>query len=288
MKKQVKQILYAHPYDMGGMPIRQPFPTNNVDQIGPFILLHHLNTKVPTHIHAKHAGVGPHPHRGFSPVSFIFQGGVHHRDSRGNNSIIEAGGTQWMNAGMGVIHSERPPENIQDLGGVQELIQLWINTPARYKMDEPKYYPLSKEDTPVYKTTSDDAELYVISGELKGLKGPIPSQSPLNAATLYMKSEAKIDLEVPTKHESLIYILSGKIKVEGYGIVEALNAVRFELEGTDIQIEALEESKMLFLTGEEIPEKKVAQGPFVMNSETEIMQAYRDYQMGRMGVLIEE
>jgi redox-sensitive bicupin YhaK (pirin superfamily) len=103
-----------------------------------------------------------------------------------------------------------------------------------------------------------------------------------------MKAAAKIELEVPVNQHSLIYLLSGKIKVEGFGIVEALNAVTFELEGADIHIEALEESKMLFLTGEEIPEKKVSQGPFVMNSETEIMQAYRDYQMGRMGVLIEE
>lgn len=288
MKKQVKQILYAHPYDMGGMPIRQPFPTNRVDQIGPFILLHHLNVKVPTHIPPRQAGVGPHPHRGFSPVSFIFQGGVHHRDSRGNNSVIEAGGTQWMNAGMGIIHSERPPENIHELGGVQELIQLWINTPAKFKMQEPKYFPLAKENTPVFKTTSDDAELYIISGELKGIKGPIPSQSPLNAATLYMKAGAKIDLQVPMNHHSLIYILSGNIKLDGFGMVEPLNAVEFEMDGTDIHIEALEEARILFLTGEEIPEKKVAQGPFVMNSETEIMEAYRDYQMGKMGILIEE
>lgn len=288
MKKQVKQILYAHPYDMGGMPIRQPFPTNKVDQIGPFILLHHLNVRVPTHIPPRQAGVGPHPHRGFSPVSFIFQGGVHHRDSRGNNSVIEAGGTQWMNAGMGIIHSERPPENIHELGGVQELIQLWINTPAKFKMQEPKYFPLSKENTPVFKTTLDDAELYIISGELKGIKGPIPSQSPLNAATLYMKAGAKIDLQVPENHHSLIYILSGNIKLDGFGRVEPLNAVNFEMDGTDIHIEALEEARILFLTGEEILEKKVAQGPFVMNSETEIMEAYRDYQMGKMGVLIEE
>ena len=128
--RTVSRILYAQPVDMGGLPIRQPLPTQRVEQIDPFLLLHHADVKVPTHLEPDHAGVGPHPHRGFSPVTFIFKGGVHHRDSRGNDSVIYAGGAQWMNAGMGVIHSERPPHDIHEIGGKQEIIQLWINTPA--------------------------------------------------------------------------------------------------------------------------------------------------------------
>lgn len=288
MSKTVKALLYAHPYDMGGMPIKQPFPTQNVDHIGPFILLHHARVKVPSHIEPKHAGVGPHPHRGFSPVSFIFEGGVHHRDSRGNNSIINAGGTQWMNAGMGIIHSERPPDNIHEMGSHQELIQLWVNTPAEHKMDVPQYFPLTKEETPTYTTSDEKVELNVIAGELKGIKGPIPTFTSLNAATLFMKAASEIELEFPQNHEVLIYILSGSVKIEKYGIVEEHNAVWFNNDADNIHISASDSTRILVLSGEEIKEKMVAQGPFVMNSETEIMQAYRDYQMGKMGILIED
>ena len=148
--RSVSRLLYAHTVDMGGLPVRQPIPTQQVEQIDPFLLLHHANVKVPSHIKPEHAGVGPHPHRGFSPVTFIFKGGVHHRDSRGNNSIIYEGGAQWMNAGRGIIHSERPPQNIHELGGRQEIIQLWINTPADYKMDQPSYFPVSSDQAPAY------------------------------------------------------------------------------------------------------------------------------------------
>jgi hypothetical protein len=159
---------------MGGMPIRQPLPTQEVEQIDPFLLLHHANIKVPTHVEPDHAGVGPHPHRGFSPVTFIFKGGVHHRDSRGNDSVIYEGGAQWMNAGMGVIHSERPPVDIHERGGRQEIIQLWINTPAANKMDEPKYVPISGEETPEWISNDALATVKVFSGDVLGVKEPIP------------------------------------------------------------------------------------------------------------------
>jgi quercetin 2,3-dioxygenase len=286
--KKVKQLLYAHPYDMGGFPIRQPFPTNNVDHIGPFILLHHANIKVPKHIEPKNAGVGPHPHRGFAPVTFIFEGAVHHRDSRGNSSIVEKGGVQWMNAGMGVIHSERPPENIHEIGGVQEIIQLWVNIPSAHKKDQPLYIPLKAEQLTI--VTSEDAKVImnVVAGEVNGAKGPINGLSPLSAATIEMQPSGSISIRVSEKFESLIYILSGKVRIKGYGEAEHHHAVVFENEGEYIELEAIEEARILYLSGEAINEKMVAQGPFVMNSETEIMEAYRDYQMGKMGILIEE
>src|SRR5688500_3399223 len=148
--RTVSNLLYAHPYDMGGIPIKQPFPTAKVDQIDPFLLLHHAEIKVSKHIDPSQAGVGPHPHRGFSPVTFIFKGGVHHSDSRRNNSVVYAGGAQLMNAGMGAIHSERPPDDIHEIGGSQEIIQLWINSPAKNKMDPPAYFPLQAADTPKF------------------------------------------------------------------------------------------------------------------------------------------
>ncbi len=272
---------------MGGMPIRQPFPTQNVEQIDPFLLLHHADVKVPEHIEPDHGGVGPHPHRGFSPVTFIFKGGVHHRDSRGNDSVIYAGGAQWMNAGMGVIHSERPPHDIQEIGGRQEIIQLWINTPASHKMDQPVYFPLAAEDVPQNVTDDGKVLLKVFAGELGGLKGPIPSHTEVNAATLELKKGGKASITLPSYHNAVIYLLDGKLRIDGYGLAEGLYAVFFKKDGEGIAFEALEDTRVLLLSGKPLDEEVVSHGPFVMNNQTQILEAMRDYQMGKMGMLIE-
>lgn len=286
--RTVARLLYAHEADMGGMPIRQPLPTQQVQQIDPFLLLHHANIKAPAHIDPDHAGVGPHPHRGFSPVTFIFQGGVHHRDSRGNDSVIYAGGAQWMNAGMGIIHSERPPHDIQEIGGRQEIIQLWINTPSKNKMDQPAYYPLSKDQAPTFLSNDQLVSGRVFSGEILGVKGPIPSQTVVNAATLELKKSGTISIPLPATHNALIYLLDGKMTIDGFGLVEELHLVHFNNDGDGIGMTALEDTRVLLLSGEPLNEKVVSYGPFVMNSQTQIMEAMRDYQVGKMGVLIEE
>lgn len=286
--RTVGRLLYAHQVDMGGMPIRQPLPSQQVEQIDPFLLLHHANVKAPKHVDPDHAGVGPHPHRGFSPVTFIFQGGVHHRDSRGNDGVIYAGGAQWMNAGMGIIHSERPPHDIHEIGGRQEIIQLWINTPAKNKMDQPAYFPLSADEAPTFQSEDGKVKGKVFSGEVLNVKGPIPSQTIVNAATLEFKKGGKIFIPTLIHHNALIYLLDGKVTVEGFGLVEELHIVHFKNDGDGISLEALEDTRILFLTGEPLNEKVVSHGPFVMNTQTQIMEAMRDYQQGKMGVLIEK
>lgn len=286
--RTIKSVLYAEPHDMGGMPIRQPFPSRKAEQIDPFLLLHHADLKVPQHVDTKHAGVGPHPHRGFSPVSFIFKGGVHHRDSRGNNNVVYAGGTQWMNAGMGVIHSERPPHDIHEMGSRQELIQLWVNTPARHKMDTPEYQPLTAEQTPVITSQDDLAVIHVIAGELDGVKGPINTLSPVNTFTAELKKGATYYFRVPETHNAFIYLLDGKLKVTGDGEVEGKYVAVFNNDGAGFELEAMEDTRLFIGTGEPLNEPVASHGPFVMNNQTELMEAFRDYQMGKMGVLIEE
>jgi len=286
--RTVLQLLYAEKVDMGGFPVRQPFPTQWVEQIDPFLLLHHADVKVPQHINPDDAGVGPHPHRGFSPVTFIFKGGVHHRDSRGNNSVIYAGGAQWMNAGMGIIHSERPPDNIHEIGGRQEIIQLWINTPAAFKMDQPAYFPLTAEEAPTFISEDKKVQLRVFTGQLLDLKGPIPSQSNINAATLELKRGGRISFPIPATHNAFVYLLDGKLTVDGFGIVDGLHAVVFGKDGDGISMEAKEDTRVLLISGEPLNEKVVSHGPFVMNTETQILEAMRDYKIGRMGVLIED
>ncbi len=286
--RSVSNMLYAQMVDMGGFPVRQPLPTQKVEQVDPFLLLHHADIKAPMHIEPDNAGIGPHPHRGFSPVTFIFKGGVHHRDSRGNDSTIYAGGAQWMNAGMGILHSERPPHDIHEIGGRQEIIQLWINTPAAHKFDQPAYFPLSAEDAPTYEGDDEKVKVRIFSGELLGVKGPIPSHTDVNTATIEFKKGGKISVELPTSHNALLYLLDGKLTLEGFGLVDGLNAIVFKKDGDGITIEALEDTRVLLLSGEPLNEEVVSYGPFIMNTQTQIMEAMRDYQMGKMGVLIEE
>lgn len=286
--RTVSRLLYAEQVDMGGMPIRQPLPTQAVEQIDPFLLLHHANIKAPEHVKPDHAGVGPHPHRGFSPVTFIFQGGVHHRDSRGHNSTVYAGGAQWMNAGMGIIHSERPSDDIHEIGGRQEIIQLWINTPAKNKMDLPLYFPIQAEDVP--STISEDGKVKVniFSGEILGIKGPVPSQAIVNAVTMVFQQSGKISIPIPAAHNAFVYLLDGQLKVEDFGLVDGLHLVHFKNDGDGIALEATQNTRVLLLSGEPLNEEVVHYGPFVMNTQTQIMEAMRDYQKGKMGVLIEE
>ncbi len=286
--RTVSRLLYAHKTDMGGMPIRQPLPTQQVQQVDPFLLLHHADIKAPSTINPDDAGVGPHPHRGFSPVTFIFKGGVHHRDSRGNDSTIYAGGAQWMNAGSGVIHSERPPHDIHEIGGRQEIIQLWINTPAQHKMDQPMYFPIKAEEAPIIISDDGLVSAHIFSGEVLGTKGPAPSQAEVNAATLELKKGGTISIPLPVNHNSILYLLDGKLNVDGFGMVEGLHLVQFKNDGEGIILTALEDTRALLLSGKPLNEEVVSYGPFVMNTQTQIMEAMRDYQMGKMGVLIEE
>ena len=286
--RTIKSILYAQPMDMGGIPIRQPFPSAKAEQIDPFLLLHHAEIKVPSDMDVKNAGVGPHPHRGFSPVSFIFKGGVHHRDSRGNDNVVYAGGTQWMNAGMGMIHSERPPSDIHELGGTQELIQLWINTPAKHKMDIPTYQPVTSGETPILKSADGLTQINVIAGKINDVQGPINTLSPVNTFTVTMQKTAKYFFSIPPKHNAFIYIMEGKLQVTDDGVVDAKYVAVFELDGEGFELEALEETQLFIGTGEPLNEPLASHGPFVMNTQTEIMEAFRDYQLGKMGILIEE
>lgn len=284
--RTIQQILYAQPIDMGGFPVRQPFPSAKAPQIDPFLLLHHAAIQVPADKDVRHAGVGPHPHRGFSPVTFIFKGGVHHRDSRGNDNVVYAGGTQWMNAGMGMIHSERPPHDIHALGGTQELIQLWVNTPARHKMDQPGYFPLTAEETP--RITEGGATVNVIAGQLNEVAGKIPTLSAVNAYTGQFKAGSRFRFVVPASHHAFIYLLEGQLRVNETADMEQHFLFSFNNDGEGFEVEALADSNFLVATGEPLNEPVSSHGPFVMNTQTEIMEAFRDYQMGKMGVLIED
>lgn len=286
--RTVQQIEYAQPMDMGGFPIRQSLPTRTLGHLDPFLLLHHANLTISESADLSRAGVGAHPHRGFSPVTFIFEGGVHHRDSRGNDNIVYAGGTQWMNAGMGIIHSERPPHDIHAHGGKQELIQLWVNTPSAFKMKQPEYFPLTRENTPKIWSDHGQTGVSVISGQLFDTQGPIPTLSPVNTFTVESQKASTFFLPIPLHHNAFVYVLKGAIMLGSGTELKAFHMAVLAKDGEGIQINTIEDARLLIGTGEPLNEPIASHGPFVMNSQTEILEAFKDYQMGKMGVLIEE
>jgi redox-sensitive bicupin YhaK (pirin superfamily) len=286
--KTVKYLLPSTQIYMDGFPVKQALPTQKVEQVDPYLLIHHARVKPLFDRPAKIQGVGPHPHRGFSPVTFVLEGEVHHRDSRGNNQIAEAGDVQWLNAGAGIIHSERPSQGLIDKCGRQEIIQIWINTPAAFKMKEPQYQYLAEEKMPVIKSLDGAIENKLVAGAYEGQKGKIKSQSELLILWAKSVSAGEMTYEIPDGYSACVYLMKGNFTITGYGKVDAENLVVFSDEGNGLSLKVEKDTQYLVLCGKPLNEKKVQQGPFVMNTETEILEAMRDYRMGKMGVLIEE
>jgi redox-sensitive bicupin YhaK (pirin superfamily) len=268
--RTVSQVVYAAEERMGPLTIRQPLPSERLPYLDPFVLLHHAPTRVMDGMH----GVDSHPHKGFAPVSFVFKGGVRHRDSRGNDSTITAGGTQWMHAGSGILHEELP------LAGEFELIQLWINSPARHKVDPPSYFPLTREQTPRYVSEDGRVTVSVIAGNVLNVTGPVPALTPINAATLDVKRGGRIVIPLPRTHNAFVYLLDGAVRVGADTTADGHHQIVFQNDGDTIEIEARDDTRVLLMSGEPIGEPIASGGPFVMNSEAEIRQAFREYRHG--------
>ncbi len=283
--KNITRIKRAQKINMGGVFLDQALPLQGLDMVDPFLLVHHLEDKFDPNTDYKNAGVGPHPHRGFTPVSFVFKGGVHHRDSMNNSSVIYAGGTQWMHSGKGVVHSERPAKEIAENGETWELIQFWVNVPKTRKMVYPYYIPLTEEETPTL--SGEGYKIGIVSGSLDGKTGPVKPETAVLALRFEFKAGAEKEVSYPENFNGFIYLLDGAAIVNGKELKEKHIAV-FGNEGENISIKATEDFRAILLAGEPINEPVNSYGPFVMNTETEIMEAIRDYQSGKMGFLVEE
>lgn len=285
--RSINKIYPSVKVNMGGNIIDQPLPYRGLEMVDPFLLIHHWAEKMPGDQHQSKVGVGPHPHRGFTPVSFIFKGGVHHRDSRGHESIIYGGGTQWMNSGYGIIHSERPPKEIAENGGDVEFIQFWVNAPAKHKMGEASYQPLTGEETPEVKSEDGKIIVGVVAGKFQSVEGPILTHSPLLTLRFDCNKNGRMTIPIPNDYNAILYPLNGKLTVNNHQPVNAKEMVLFKNDGEGIKIEATQKLDAILLAGKPIAEPVVSYGPFVMNSQKEVMEAIRDYQSGKLGTLKE-
>jgi quercetin 2,3-dioxygenase len=288
VNRSVKTSQFGEMISMDGIPIRQPMPAAGMSRVDPFLLLHHFTGYVAADSRQREVGIGPHPHRGFSPVTFVIKGDVHHRDSRGNSAVVKAGGVQWMDAGMGIIHSERPSVEFAEKGGEQEIVQLWINSPAAHKMDQPNYQALNSEDIPKIVLPNNGGKIDVIAGTYENIKGPANAKSEIILLRIDLKPGASHTLQITEKYNLLVYVLSGSVIVGEYGSVSKLHLMQFNNDGDTVDIKTEQNAILIVLAGIPINEKIESYGPFVMNSQSQIMEAMRDYQMGKMGVLIEE
>lgn len=277
--RTIKNIHKADYRPIADLITYSPMPTRSLEMVDPFIFLNHHG---PQNYQPNNGGLpfGPHPHRGMETVTLILEGDIAHKDSGGNNSVIESGGVQWMTAGKGLIHSEVSSEAFKKNGGPLEILQLWVNLPARLKMTPPRYKGLQKAAIPT--TSFDDGKVraQVISGSLNKTAGAFETLTEIHLSTLFFQPGAVLQTLVPESHNILCYIIKGEIKVNGE-IVGALHQLEFNNDSQELRIEALGESILLFGHAEPFREPVVAGGPFVMNTREEIDQAYEDYQNGK-------
>ena len=272
--------------NMGPIKLRQPLPTEGIENVDPFLLLHHYGPYAISEFNNPF-DLGPHPHRGFEPITLLFKGEQLHRDSLGNEMIVKAGGVQWTTAGSGIIHAEAPTKDFVKKGGDLEGIQLWLNLPAKDKMMTPNYQHL--EAYQIDKVFSDDkkVQLNIIAGKQNDVFGKIKTQTSVNVFTANADEGGSIEIEIPENHQSLIYLLDGEVLVSNSEVLQkGINQmITFNKDGDTIKFKAKKESTLLIISGAPIKEKVTQYGPYVMNTQTEILEAMRDFNQGKMGHL---
>ena len=279
--RHVRQIHAAYRDDIRDLRTMRPLPGPDIDQIDPFLFLNHHGPQT----YAKgNQGLpfGPHPHRGFETVTFILEGSLAHLDSGGHESVIHAGGMQWMTAGRGLVHAEISDAAFKRAGGPLEILQLWVNLPARLKMTQPRYVGLQAPQIPEITTAGGKARVHLIAGEFQGTQGPMESRTGVFMSWVDMEAGSRFSAPVAASRNVFLYVVRGEIAVNGTA-AKAFQLVELDNNGDGVEIDAVRDSVILFGHAEPTREPVVAQGPFVMNTREEIYQAIEDYRAGKFG-----
>jgi quercetin 2,3-dioxygenase len=283
--RQVIEVLRGAPRHWvgDGFPVRSLFSyPRHGETLSPFLLLDYGGpTEFPPT--EEHLGVGEHPHRGFETVTIVYDGEVEHRDSAGGGGLIGPGDVQWMTAGAGIVHEEFHGREYARKGGPFEMVQLWVNLPAKVKMTEPGYQAIL--DSRIPRVEISGGLVRVIAGNYAGTKGAANTFSPLNVWDVRLKEGAAANLPVPEGHNAGLVVLTGRVKLAGGESAGHAEVAVYEREGGGIQVTAEQDAKALLLSGEPLNEPIVGHGPFVMNTSEQIRQAMVDYATGKMGHL---
>lgn len=264
-----------------GFPVRSLFSYNSLgEHVSPFLLMDYAGPHnfEPT---TEQRGVGQHPHRGFETVTIVYDGEVEHKDSNGNGGIIGPGDVQWMTAASGIVHEEYHSPAFAKTGGPFRMIQLWVNLPAKDKMAPSGYQGIVSSDIPVVNLPDNSGTARVIAGEFDGAKGPAKTFTPINMWDVKLNDGADVTLPMPEGHTTMVVVLSGHLTVNGSLDANAAEMILLSRDGADVTLHAEGKTTLLVLTGEPIDEPIFGHGPFVMNTEAEIRQAFVDFQSGR-------
>jgi redox-sensitive bicupin YhaK (pirin superfamily) len=278
----LKTILNLHPAqrdDIADLTTRRPVPGPQVEQVDPFLFLNHHGpqTYAPGN---RGLPFGPHPHRGFETVTFILTGELMHSDSAGHDSIIKAGGVQWMTAGRGLVHAELSSAGFKRDGGPLEILQLWVNLPARLKMCEPRYIGVQSDEIPAVTSGDGLATLHLVSGAYSDQLGPVESLTGVFMSWIDMRAGGRLTFAGLRERNVFLYVVRGAIEV-GAKVVPAFTLVELDNDGDGVEFTATTDAVVLFGHAEPTREPVVSHGPFVMNTREEINQAIRDYQAGK-------
>ena len=266
-----------------GFPVRSIFSYNELGkEMSPFLLLDYggPTTFSPS---TRRRGVGEHPHRGFETVTIAYAGDVEHRDSSGGGGVIRPGDVQWMTAASGIVHEEFHGPDFAKHGGPFEMIQLWVNLPAKDKKAAPGYQNIADAQIPRVELPGHAGFVRVIAGSYRDSKGPARTFSPINLWDVRLNADHRVEFPVPSGQTTALFVLKGRIRLAGGELVTDAELAVLGHEDEMFAVEALSDTTLLLLNGQPIDEPIVGYGPFVMNSQAEIRQAFVDYQSGRMG-----
>ncbi len=266
-----------------GFPVRSLFSyQTHGEQLSPFLLLDYAGP-APFKATEHRRGVGEHPHRGFETVTIVYQGELEHRDSTGAGGRIGPGDVQWMTAGAGILHEEFHSADFARQGGTLEMVQLWVNLPAKDKMAAPGYQTLLERDIPVVELPDNAGSLRVIAGEYGRRPGPARTFSPMDVWDLRLNARGSVRLPVAAGRTLALVVLRGTVEINGAEIAREGQLVVLDREGADVMVEANNEASLLLLSGEPLDEPIRGYGPFVMNTEAQIAEAIEDFNSGNFG-----
>ncbi len=287
--KKIERVLSPpSPHMVGdGFRVHNFIPSGygmSMERMSPFILMDYNSNYFfpPTD---KQRGVGVHPHRGFETVTIAYKGKVAHHDSFGNSGVIGEGEVQWMTAASGVLHKEYHEEGFSREGGDFQMVQLWVNLPAKVKMSPPKYQGISRDMIKKATLPNEGGTVEVIAGNYQGVAGAASTFTPLNLFNAKLKKGTAAPFSFPSRFNSALLVVEGRIRVNNTEEVPTDNLLLFANEGEDFIVEALDDAVVLILSGEPIAEPIVANGPFVMNTKAEILQAFEDVRNNKFGFL---
>jgi redox-sensitive bicupin YhaK (pirin superfamily) len=281
--REANRVVTAHHQREGaGFIVRRPFPTQGLDHVDPFLLLDEMG---PVDYRPGEAvGAPDHPHRGFETITYMLEGQFEHEDSAGHKGVLRPGDVQWMTAGAGIVHSEMPSHEIRDKGGRVHGFQIWVNLPAKLKMTRPRYQEVSGAKIPTAASADGKARVRVVAGEALGVSAVIDTYIPIVYQDWTVDEGADVSVALPKEEKAMVFVFQGSALVGNEGSEIKDGQLAMLADGDTVRLRGAKGGgRLLLLAGAPIKEPVARYGPFVMNTQEEIVQAVRDYQSGKMG-----